>query len=151
LSLNEGYAQPKLSVYDSLEIMPNFKYYQLNGLLFTPDSLAPNKQTVMIYFKKDCPYCEKQGEIISTYINDSNSVEFVFITREDSAFINYFANFHRLSVSKQVKFVQDKERLYYKYCKASYTPSIHVYDKKRKLLLFHEGVLDDKRWFVYLN
>ena len=151
LSLNISYAQQKLSFYDSLGVMPAFRFYQLNGQIFTPDSLSKEKQIVLIYFIQDCPYCEEQAEIVLKHLNDFTDVEFIFISREDTAVIRNYAVIHMLAGKKQIRFVQDKERLYYKYYNASYTPSIHIYDKKLNLLLFNDGVLDDKQMLKYIK
>jgi len=152
LFLNTSYAQQKLSIYDSLGIMPEFRYYQLNGNVFAPDSLPQGKQIVMIYLKKDCPYCEEQIEMILSHSKDlSTDVEFILISKEDTAFIMDYAIKHKIAGNERIKFIQDKERLYYRYCKASYTPSIHIYNKKRKLVLFHEGVLDYKQLLEYIK
>ena len=144
-ALTTSYAQQQLSLYDSLRVMPAFRYYQLNGRVFVPDSLDDENQTVIVYFKKDCPFCERQAEIISNHLNNfPSNVEFLFIAKEDTDFINGFALKYKLGGSNKIKFLRDKERLYFQYCNPSYTPSIHIYSEKRKLIQFHEGVMTYK-------
>ncbi len=150
LQFHHMHAQQPLSSYDSLGLMPPFHYYQLNNNLFTPDSLIPDKQIVMIYIKKDCQFCEQQGAIIAENLNRFPDVEFIFIAKADSVFIADYARRFKLSGHAAVKFVQDKDHLYYKLCNASYTPSIHIYDSNRRMRLFHEGTLYKKVLKNYL-
>ena len=132
----------KLSYCDSAGIMPLFRFYLPSGALFIPDSLSNINTTVLIYFKTDCPYCEKEADMISKNINNFNSIDFIFLSREDSASIMNFAVTHNLEKNRRVKFLQDKEKLYHKYYIARYTPSIHIYDKNKKLKIFTENVLN---------
>ena len=95
----------------------------------------------MIYFKNDCPYCNKEANIISENSVDFNSIDFIFISREDSATVNGFVVAHKLDKLTNVLFVQDKDKSYYNYCTAQYTPSIHVYNKHKKLILYTQGTM----------
>jgi peroxiredoxin len=131
--------------------MPSFRFYLPNGTVFTPDSLSNKNITVLIYFKPDCPFCENEAEIISKNINDFQSTDFVFITRYDTASIRYFAAIHKLDNNKKVKFVQDKEKLYYKFYIAHYTPSIHIYDENKKLKLFTQDMLTKDELLKYIQ
>ncbi|MEI6488640.1 MAG: redoxin domain-containing protein [Bacteroidota bacterium] len=140
-----------LSEYDSLGTMPPFEYYTLSGEAFTPHDLSSTRKTVFIYFKNDCPYCQRQGSIIADHMADFASADFVFITRQDSALAQEYATAHHLQNLANVKLVLDKKRLYYSYCKAQYTPSIHIYDKHKKLIKFTEGVLKRDDLMNYLN
>src|ERR1035437_6443770 len=115
LSLNTVKAQQKLSVSDSLGIMPAFRFYQLNGTVFTSDSLAKNKQIMLIYIKKDCPYCEQQGEIVSKLMSVSPSVEFVFITKSDTGYIRDYSTKYKLAGNERVKFLKDNDLSYRQY------------------------------------
>lgn len=131
----------KLSYYDSLKTMPPFKYYLTNGTAYTPNNVSGKRTTMMIYFKNDCPYCQKEATIISNNIKELANIDFVFITRQDTSLIKTFAKENKLENISNVKFVEDKDKLYYTFCKALYTPSIHVYNKHKKLIEFTEGVM----------
>ena len=131
--------------------MPSFRFYQLNGYPFTPDSLLHKKLTVLIYIRTDCPFCEKEAEVISKNMNEFESINFIFITRSDSADVMQFAKAHKLENNSNVKFLQDKEKIYYKIFTASMTPSIHIYDRKRNLKLFTEGFLSKDELLKYIH
>ncbi len=131
----------KLSTYDSLGTMPPFKYYFPNGSAFAADNMSKKHSTVMIYFKDDCPYCNKQAKIIEDNIKDFDAIDFVFISRDDTATINIFARNHKLQNNAQVSFLQDKDKMYYSFCTAQYTPSIHIYNKKKELLYYTQGIM----------
>ena len=141
----------KRSYSDSLKIMPSFRFYSPDGTVFTSDSLGNKNSTVIIYFKTDCPYCGKEADIISNNINDFPTTDFVFITRSDTADVRDFVALHKLENNKRVRFLQDKEKLYYKFYTASYTPSIHIYDKNKKLKLFTEGILGKEELLKYIR
>ena len=144
-SCNMAFGQKgKLSYCDSAGTMPLFRFYLPSGALFIPDSLSNVNTTVLIYFKTDCPYCVKEADIISKNINDFKSIDFIFLSREDTASIRSFAIAHNLEKNNKVKFLQDKEKLYHRYYNARYTPSIHIYDKNKKLKFFTESVLSQE-------
>ncbi len=153
VSLNTSAFSQKsvLSVYDSLGTMPPFVYYTLAGEQFTTHNLSAKRKTVFIYFKNDCPYCQKQGTIIADHIPEFTSTDFIFITRQDSTLAQEFATSHHLQNLTNVKFVMDKDKAYYSYCKAQYTPSIHIYSKHKKLIKFAEGVMKPEELRNYLN
>ncbi len=150
---NSAFSQgSKLSYCDSAGTMPSFRFYSPSGALFCPDSLNKKNTTVLIYFKTSCPYCAEEADMISKNIHDFPSVDFIFLTREkDTASIRNFAVTHKLENIQRVKFLQDKEKLYYTYYKANYIPSTHVYDKNNKLKLFTENVLSREELSIYVN
>ena len=131
----------KLSYSDSAGVMPSFRFYSTDGVLFTPDSLNKQNNSVLIYMKTDCPYCEKEAEMISKNISEFKSVDFIFISRADTSSIRQFAEKYKLEKIGNVRFLRDKEKIYYKFYTASYTPSIHIYDRNKKLKSFTEGFL----------
>ena len=131
----------KLSYYDSSYTMPPFNYYLLNGTSFTPNNLSKKHNTMMVYFKNECPYCQKEATIIFENIKQFADIDFVFISRDDSTSIINFAKANKLDNTPNIKFVQDKDKLYYTFCKATYTPSIHIYNKHQQLMMFDEGTM----------
>jgi len=131
--------------------MPNFLFYLADGNRFTPENLDKEHSTVLIYFKTDCPFCGKEAELISKNLEAFKQVDFIFISRADTVNCRQFAANHHLCNTKGVKFLQDRDRNYYKYYTASYTPSIHIYDKHRKLELFKEGVVNKDELLQYTH
>jgi peroxiredoxin len=146
-----GIQTPKLSYYDSSKTMPPFLFYQSNGTWFSPENLNPKHSTVLIYFKTDCPFCEKEAELISKNLKDFKKADFVFITRADTADIRKFAILHKLENNKKIKFLQDKDKKYHSYYTARFTPSIHIYDKNKKLTLFKDGMLNKEELQKYIH
>jgi thiol-disulfide isomerase/thioredoxin len=143
--------ETKLSYYDSTGIMPAFRYYSAEGTLFTPDNLNKNHKTVFIYYENGCPFCEKQAEIISACVQDFKATDFIFLTRDDTANMRSFKTSFKLANIESVKFLQDKERLYHRYYITYTTPSIHIYDKIRKLILFRQAVLNKAELLKYIE
>jgi thiol-disulfide isomerase/thioredoxin len=141
----------KRSYFDSLGIMPSFRFYLANGTVFTPDSILDKATTVLIYFRTDCPFCEREAEVVSKNMNEFQSVEFIFIARSDTADMRRFAEAYKLENNARVKFLQDKEKLYYKFYAASMTPSIHIYDRNKKLKLFKEGFLNKEELLKFIQ
>ena len=105
----------------------------------------------MIYFKTDCPFCEKEAEVISKNMNEFQHTDFIFITRSDTADVRNFAVVHKLKNKTNVRFLQDKEKTYYKFYTASMTPSIHIYDRNKELKLFTEGFLSKDELLKYIH
>ncbi len=137
--------------YDSLKVMPPFQYYTIDGNAFTQADLKKKKQTVFIFIKMGCPYCAEEIEIIKKNINDFSHTQFYLISRADSSELKKFYSDYALIMYPQINILWDKDRRYYKYTIARVTPSIHIYDKKKRLLIFSEGVMNKEELLKYID
>lgn len=151
LSATASSQESKLSYYDSTGTMPAFRYYSPAGTLFTPDNLNKDHKTMIIYYENGCPFCEKQAQIIAACIHDFKATDVIFLTRDDTANIRSFETSFKLANIESVKFLQDKERLYHHYYITQTTPSIHIYNKNRKLILFRQAVLSKAELMKYIE
>ncbi len=144
-------AQQDLSSWDSLRKMPPFTYFELDGRHFSPDELNKKQSTVIIYFNPDCDHCQKQAKVVTDNIDKFPNVLFVFVSRADSAAMKKFADDMEFSKYPQVKIVIDRDRLYHTFTRAHSTPSIHIYNRKKKLVIYSEGVMSKETLLQYLE
>lgn len=141
----------KLSSYDSLKVMPPFQYYTTDGKLFTQSDLNKKKYSVFIYIKIGCSYCEDEVEIIKKNIDNYSHTQFYLISRADTSELKKLYSEKILRDYPQIKILCDKDKLYYTYTIAHYTPSIHIYNRKRKLLNFTDGLMNEDELLKYIN
>jgi len=142
---------PKRINYDSLKVMPPFQYYTIEGNAFTQADLKKKKQTVFIFIKMGCPYCAEELEIIKKNISDFSNTQFYLVSRADSSELKKFYSDYALIMYPQINILWDKDRKYYKYTIARVTPSIHIYDNKKRLLIFSEGVMNKVELSKYID
>ncbi len=134
--------EAKKSHCDSLGIVPDFRFYNLKGELFTKDSLQTGKsRTVIIYFKTSCEYCLSEFKLIKHNMSQFPNAQFVLISREEIPELKKYDSARQFSYYPQIHVVSDKELRYRTYYEAYYTPSIHIYDEKMKLIRFSDGMI----------
>jgi hypothetical protein len=135
-------AQETKSTADSLGIMPEFTFYNLYGQVFTPDSLKKGKhKTVIIYFKTSCEFCLSEFKIIKHNRSEFPETQFVLVSREPVEDLVRYDSLRQFSHYPHIRVLQDKNNNYYSYYTAHYTPSIHIYDEKRRLIRFSDGMI----------
>jgi hypothetical protein len=138
--------------YDSLGILPPFKFYNLNGQVFTPDSLKKGyHRTVVIYFKTGCEYCLNEFKIIKHSMPDFPNTQFILISWEDAATLKTYDSLRQFKYFPQIKVLSDKDGVYRTYFNAHYTPSIHIYDEQLKLIQFHDGMINREKLLSFLK
>jgi len=134
--------EAKKSHCDSLGIVPDFRFYNLKGELFTKDSLKAGKSnTVIIYFKTSCEFCLSEFKLIKHNMGQFPNAQFVLVSREDISELKKYDSARQFSYYPQIHVVSDKESLYRTYYQAYYTPSIHIYDEKMSLIRFSDGMI----------
>jgi peroxiredoxin len=141
-----------LSHCDSLGILPDFKFYNLKGELFTADSLKKGKpRTVVIYFKTSCEFCLSEFRMIKHNMAEFPNTQFILISRETVPELNKYDSLRQFNYFPQIRVLQDKEGTYRNYYNAYYTPSIHIYDEQFKLLHFSDGMLSKEDLLKFLK
>ncbi len=141
-----------LSHYDSLKTMPPFKFYNLQGKAFTPDSLKKNAhRIVIIYFKTSCEFCLSEFKLIKHSMQEFTNDQFILISREETADLKKYDSLRQFEHYPQIRTVQDKDQLYRSWFRASYTPSIHIYDEHHALIRFQDGMLNKEDLLKYLK
>jgi thiol-disulfide isomerase/thioredoxin len=136
---------------DSLGILPDFRFYNLNGDVFNADSLKKDKRTVLIYFSTSCEFCLSEFIIIKQNIADFGKTDFILVSGEPNSELNRYDSLRQFSYFPQIRIVQDKDHSYHRYYTAHYTPSIHIYDMHRKLIHFSDGKMTKEELINYLK
>ncbi len=150
-----GFSQTRethLSQCDSLGICPDFKFYNLQGQVFNRDSLQKGMhRIVLIYFSTSCEFCLSEFKIIKKNMAQFSKTSFILISTEETADLRKYDSLRQFAYFPQIRIVQDKNHLYHKYFTAHYTPSVHIYDKKGKLLHFSDGKMTKEELTGYLE
>jgi hypothetical protein len=142
----------KWNHYDSLGIVPPFKFYNLKGETFTPDSLKKGKhRTVIIYFKTGCEYCLNEFKIIKHSMSDFPDTQFILVSWEDAPALKTYDSLRQFRYFPQIRILSDKDGLYRTWFEVHYTPSVHIYDEQLKLLHFHDGMINREKLLSFLK
>jgi hypothetical protein len=138
--------EAKFSHYDSLGVLPPFKFYNLKGEVFTTDSLKKGvHRTVVIYFKTGCEYCLNEFKIIKHSMADFPNTQFILVSWEDAPVLKTYDSLRQFRYFPQIRILSDKDGLYRTWFEAHFTPSIHIYDEQFKLLQFHDGMINREK------
>lgn len=120
------------SVGNPNEQMPNFKFYDLKGQVFTPQSLSYKNYLTFIFYDVDCGHCEEQAAAIAKNIKKFKNTTMLWVTiGEDdkiAAFKHkYFKN------SKNIIFLNDRDMNIFEAFNGTITdtPTTLIFDRNR--------------------
>lgn len=118
------------------DTMPNFKFYDMAGQVFTPAQLHYEQYLTFIFYDTECDHCEQQAAAIAAELSRFDKTTLLWVTigsdEQIAAFRNrYFAN------APQVLFVNDRDMNIFEAYKGSITdtPTTLIYDQSRHELV----------------
>lgn len=118
----------------SLEEMPEFELFQLNGNLFTRDSLDGTCYTVFIYYHTDCDFCQYEIESILENAIYFKQIQLVLISPEEISSIRTFAEERELINVLHIRLLQDDKMNFAAQFDIDTSPSTLIYDKKKRCI-----------------
>lgn len=128
----------KTAVAARIKNIPNFSFLDLQGRVFTQDSLK-NKPTIFVYFNSDCDYCQSEATKIQERLSDFKNAELVFVSFEKNDSITQFAKKYKLGNQENVIFLEDTKAEFSKVFDVNSIPYIVAYDANKKLLQKFKG------------
>ncbi|MBK9459362.1 MAG: redoxin domain-containing protein [Sphingobacteriales bacterium] len=78
------------SIHKQNEQMPNFKFYDLNGQLFTPQQLSYKNYLTFIFYDVDCDHCQEQAAAIAKNIKHFKKTTLLWVTIGEDSKIEAF-------------------------------------------------------------
>jgi hypothetical protein len=141
-----------MSHFDSLGILLEFKFYTLQGQEFNTDSLKKGMhRTVLIYFNTNCEYCLSEFILIKKNMVQFPKTNFILISGEEMPVLLNYDSLRQFSLFPQIRVVQDRDHVYHHLYTSHYTPSIHIYNRKGKLLHFSDGKMTREELIRFLE
>ena len=134
----------KNAIAEQLQTIPEFEFFTLEQQPFTKAELQPNLNTIFIYFKSDCDFCQYEAQNISDNFNSFKNEQIIFVSTEPITSIQQFSEKHKLNNRQNITFLYDNSSLFYSEFDATSIPYILIYDKNQELIKKHKGQLNVK-------
>jgi hypothetical protein len=121
--------------------VPAFTFYQLNKKVFTDKQLLKGKLLFFIFFDVTCDHCQHALQQANLHYKDLNKTAVYLISMDNEKMIHAFlaANAPDLIKSGNVLLLQDVNYEFIKKFTPRKYPSIFLYSRDRKLLLYDDN------------
>lgn len=114
--------------------LPNFKFYDLKGNVFSAQQIPYNNYLTVVYFDPSCEHCLEQTEQIKEHINLFKNTKMVWVSFGDPEQIAEFKQTH-FPNNKNMVFLYDKDIKIFDYFDGlDDTPTFVIFDKNKKLV-----------------
>jgi len=134
----------KNAIAEQLQTIPEFEFFTLEQQPFTKAELQPNLNTIFIYFKSDCDFCQYEAQNISDNLDSFKNVQFIFVSTESIEVIQDFSKQYNFYNQQNITFLYDNNSLFSSQFDATSTPYVLIYDKNQQLIKKHKGQLNVK-------
>ena len=124
----------KKEVAANIKSIPDFKYKNLNGELFSNKNLKTDTPTLFIYFNSECEYCNEEAEMIQGSVDKFRPYQLVFVSFEKPEKIKSFAQKHNLLNYDNIHFVCDTKVTFATTFDVQSLPCLVLYDKNQQLI-----------------
>lgn len=129
--------------------LPKAQFYTADGKVFTTDQFAKGTKSLLMFFDATCEHCQKVAKEISSRSKEITGVQVYMVTQDEQRSINYFMdNFAKpLKELKNVTVLQDKDHVFIPLFQPKQYPSLYLYGKDRKLILYSSNEKDVDKFF----
>ena len=124
----------KKEVAESIKIIPDFEYQNINGGNYINKDLKKDIQTLFVYYNSECDFCNEETQMIKDNIEKFKDVQLVFISFEKKEQINAFAEKYKLTSYDNVHFLCDSKVTFATTFDVKSLPCLVLYDKDQKLI-----------------
>ena len=131
--------QTKNQLQKNIASLPAFQFTNSQNHLFTNDSLAKNKNTLLLFFNTTCEHCQYEtAQILKNNASFSNS-NVLFISRQSKNDIQLFDSTYQLFKYAFIKLLRDSTDYSYTIFGINSFPSSIVYNTDGKLVKSFKG------------
>jgi peroxiredoxin len=137
LSFSPAFAQPEHTSKGNTNegigtLIPDFKFYDMEGKPVTRLSLVANAPTIFFYFDPDCDHCQNIAKKITEQKDLFKGVTLVLVSWADAKAIRAFPGKHLPGFPGKLIVTKDNEYKIDKWFGYSATPSLYVYSDQYK-------------------
>lgn len=120
------------------QTIPGFTFFKLDKTAFTDKNLSKDKLIFLCFFDITCEHCQHEMLQINEHINEFKGTALYLITLNNQADIDYFMNKYgkNLPANKKVTILRDTRNEFIKKFGPKMYPSVYLYGKNRKLMLY---------------
>lgn len=122
-------------------VIPSFSFIKLNKSAFSDKQVAAGKMVFFIFFDSDCEHCQRTMQYFSNHYKEIGKTEIYLVTLDDKGKIfpfltRYAPNFKD---KKNITLLRDINNQFEKIFGPRKYPSVFLYGKDRKLLLYEDN------------
>jgi peroxiredoxin len=129
----------KADIQKEMKSIPDFKFFSMDSLEFTRDSLHVSESVIFVHYNSDCEYCISEAEQIVQNSDLFVDVKILFISDENIEQIKEFGRKYKLQNYELIKLLKDPDNSFYRNFGTSMIPSIVIYNKKGELVKEFKG------------
>lgn len=127
---------------DTVEKMPRFTYYTLEGHKFSNKNLDEDKNYLFVYFNPLCELCRNETEQIIENLDYLNDVQVLMVSPTDRKEIEQFVKDYKLPNYPQIKVLHDSEDKFYMDFGAIGYPNMYIYNTQGEMVAYFDRATD---------
>ena len=119
-------------------LMPGFKFYTDKNVGFTKADIPSGRPNLIIFFDGTCTHCQTTMSMISKRSKELQHVNIYLISLDEFRTMNYFLEHYGKPFlgMKNVKLLQDKDRMFIPLFKPIKYPAMFVYSADKRLQIY---------------
>lgn len=131
-------------------LIPEFKFFRLNGQPFTDRNLEMGKLSFFIFFDVTCDHCQRAIQQINQHYKECGKAAVYLISLDSQVDIKKFINDYgpALTGEKNVTLLQDRQNEFIRKFGPRKYPSLFLYSSRKKLLLYDDN---EENMFRFIN
>lgn len=118
----------------TLQTLPEFTYYTMDGAKYTNHNLNANSNVMIVYYNPLCELCREETKEILNNIDYFKNIQIVMISPNTKEEIMSFINELNLNKYTQITLLHDPDDVFYKQFQATGYPTLYLYNEKRVLI-----------------
>jgi len=130
---------------------PAFRLFDLEGDLFTQNSLKRNVPALFLYFDPECETCHWEFKQIKSNQNDFHNSQIIFFTTQPADTIIHFLNSIAFKPSSNMIFLIDSQAELLKTIEIKGPPTSLIYNKNGELIKRFDGPVKVETLIKYLS
>lgn len=142
-----------VSAQDNGSTIPNAIFYNRDNTPFSSYSIPSGKKSFVFFFDATCGHCQKVVSEISKRSKELANVNVYLISQDEYRSIDYFTSTFakQLVAQKNVKILQDRDKVFIMAFHPKQYPSLYVYGADRKLKFYTSNEKEVGKFFTMVK
>jgi len=119
--------------------MPVVTMLRVDSSIYSTSQIQEGKYTVILYFRTDCPHCQKEMADILKSGSDLKTLNIIFLTIKPLKDLKRYAKFFKLADYPNIITACDNKHEFLNYYKPAQVPYLLVFGPSKKLFRIYEG------------
>lgn len=128
------------SAQSPVATIPDFTFFKLNKTPFTNKDLQPGKASFFVFFDSDCEHCQRAISKINKDFRKFKNAAVYLISVDDKIKITHFMSQYGSNIQgKNITILQDPKNNFLLKFKPRKYPSMFLYDRQAKLIVYEDN------------